>query len=94
MDSISTPEDLELEAYSFMFISYLHWANRTSYFELIEKFLDNSSYESNYDLDLLEKYSLIKDAGQRLQTELILVDVNEKSIGFSDLLDKLIQLFI
>ena len=49
----------ELEKYSAMMISHLHWENRDHCFELIEKLLNNSMHF----LELRKKYQAINDAG-------------------------------
>jgi hypothetical protein len=56
---------------------------------LIEHFLNGPI---NF-LDLRNKHQSINDAGKRLQSELMLLEPNEKSEGFDDLIDELILLF-
>ena len=79
----------ELEAYSAMLTSHLHWENREQYFELIAKLLNGPI---NF-LELREKHQVIIDAGESLEAELILLEPNEKCEGFDDLIDELVSLF-
>ena len=87
----SRPDEnfFELEAYSAMIISHLHWENREHYFELIEKLLNGPI---NF-LELRKKHRAIDDAEERLEADLILLEPNEKSKGFGELIDDLISLF-
>jgi len=64
----------ELEKYSAMMISYLHWENREHYFKLIEKLLDGPIHF----FELRKKDRAINDAGESLQANLILLEPNEK----------------
>ena len=73
---------LKLREYSAMMTNYLHWENRIQYFELIEQFLNGPI---NF-LDLIKKHRSVNEAGQRLQAELILLEPNDKSEGFDDLI--------
>jgi hypothetical protein len=50
----------ELEKYSAMMISHLHWENREHYFELIEKLLNGPMHF----LELRKKYQVINDAAR------------------------------
>ena len=85
-DLESRPDEnfFELEAYSAMVISHLHWENREQYFELIEKLLNGPI---NF-LQLRKKHRAINDAGERL-----VLEPNPKSEGFDDLIDELVSLF-
>jgi len=87
----SRPDEnfFELEAYSTMIISHLHWENREQYFELIEKLLNGPI---NF-LQLRKKHRAINDAAERLEAELILLEPNPKCEGFDDLIDELVSLF-
>ncbi len=44
-------------------------------------------------LELRKKHQAINDAGERLETELILLEPNEKCEGFDNLIDELVSLF-
>jgi hypothetical protein len=79
----------KLREYSAMLINHLHWENRQQYFELIEQLLNGSV---NF-LKLRKKHRSINEAGKSLQVELILLEPNEKSEGFDDLIDELVSLF-
>jgi len=87
----SRPDEnfFELEAYSAMIISHLHWENREHYFELIEKLLNGPI---NF-FELRKKHRAINNAGERLEAELILLEPNQKCEGFDDLIDELVSLF-
>ena len=87
----SRPDEkfFELEAYSAMLISHLHWENREQYFELIAKLLNDQLIF----LELRKKHRAINDAGERLEAELILLEPNPKCEGFVDLIDELVSLF-
>lgn len=80
----SRPDEnfFELEAYSAMIISHLHWENREDYFELIEKLLNGPI---NF-LELRKKHQAINEG-------LHLLEPNEKCEGFDDLIDELVSLF-
>ena len=79
----------ELEEYSAMMISHLHWENREHYFELIEKLLNGPI---NF-LELRKKHRAINDAVESLEAELIILEPNKKYEGFDDLIDELVSLF-
>jgi hypothetical protein len=91
LDSMPIPDEnfFELEKYSAMMISHLHWENREHYFELIEKLLNGPI---NF-LELRKKHRAINDAVESLEAELILLEPNEKCEGFDDLIDELVSLF-
>jgi len=91
LDSMPIPDEnfFELEKYSAMMISHLHWENREHYFELIEKLLNGPI---NF-LELRKKHRAINDAGERLEAELIILEPNPKCEGFDDLIDELVSLF-
>ena len=57
--------------------------------ELIEKLL-NGPIDF---LQLRKKHRAIKDAGEMIEAELILLEPNPKCEGFGDLIDELISLF-
>jgi ATP-dependent exoDNAse (exonuclease V) beta subunit len=79
----------ELQEYSAMMISHLHWENREHYFELIEKLL-------NGPMDFLElrkKHRAINDVVESLEAKLILLEPNKRCAGFDDLIDELVSLF-
>lgn len=44
-------------------------------------------------LELRKKHQAIKDAGERLEADLILLEANDKSEEFDDLIDEIIMLF-
>lgn len=79
----------ELEKYSAMMISHLHWEDREHYIELIEKLLNGTI---NF-LELRKKHRTIKDAVESLEAELIFLEPNEKCEGFDNLIDELVSLF-
>jgi DNA-binding Lrp family transcriptional regulator len=79
----------ELLGYSAMISCHLHWENREDYFELIEKLLNGPLHF----LELREKHRAIGDAVEYLEADLILLEPNEKSEGFDDLIDEVISLF-
>lgn len=79
----------ELEKYSAMMISHLHWENREHYFELIEKLLNGPMHF----LELRKKYQVINEAGESLEAKIILLEPNGKSKGFGLLIGDLIMLF-
>ena len=79
----------ELQAYTVIIRCHLHWENREHYFELIEKLLNGPLHF----LELREKNNAIEDAVDRLEADLILLEPNEKSKGFADLIDEVISLF-
>ena len=79
----------ELEKYSAMMISHLHWENREHYFELIEKLLNGPMHF----LELRKKYQAINEAGESLEANLILLEPDGKSKGFGLLIGDLIMLF-
>ena len=85
----SKKDFLKLRKYSAMMIGHLQWENRNQYFKLIEKLLNGPI---NF-LDLRKKHRSINDAVERLESELILLEPNEKGEGFDDLIDDLISLF-
>ncbi len=89
LDSRPDENFLELEAYSAMIICHLHWENREQYFELIEKLLNGPI---NF-LQLKKKHRAINNAGEMLETGLILLEPNPKCEGFDDLIDELVSLF-
>ena len=91
LDSMPIPDEnfFELEEYSAMMISHLHWENREHYFELIEKLLNGPI---NF-LELRKKHRAINDAVESLEAELIILEPNEKCEGFDDLIDELVSLF-
>lgn len=59
----------ELEKYSAMMISHLHWKNQEHYFELIEKLLNGLIH----CLELRKNYQAINEAGKSLELEIILL---------------------
>lgn len=79
----------ELQTYTAMMICHLHWENRHQYFELIEKLLNGPIKF----LELRKKHRAINNAGERLESEFILLQPNPKCEGFDDLIDDLISLF-
>ena len=88
LDSYSNENFFELQAYSIMLISHLHWENREQYFELIEILLTGP-----FDfLPLIKKYRAINEIGKRLEAEVILLEPNPKSDGFVELIDELVLL--
>nr|YP_010134041.1 hypothetical protein KYU77_pgp066 [Tryblionella apiculata]QWM93530.1 hypothetical protein [Tryblionella apiculata] len=91
LDSIPRPDEkfFKLRKYSAMLICHLHWENREQYFELIEKLLNSPMYF----LELRNKHQAINKAGASLQANLILLEPNERSVGFDDLIDELVSLF-
>jgi len=91
LESMPIPDEnfFELQAYSAMISSHFHWENRGHYFELIEKLLKGPI---NF-LELRKKHQAIEDAVERLESDLILLEPNEKSKGFGRLIGDLIMLF-
>lgn len=91
LDSMAIPDEnfFELEKYSALMISHLHWENREHYFELIEKLLNGPIHF----LELRKKYQAIHDAGESLEANLILLEPDGKSKGFGLLIGDLIMLF-
>jgi len=91
LDSMPIPDEnfFELEKYSAVMISHLHWENREHYFELIEKLLNGPMHF----LELRKKYQAINDAGESLEANLILLEPAPKSKGFGLLIGDLIMLF-
>lgn len=91
MDSrpITDENFFELHEYSAMMIDHLHWENREHYFELIEKLLNGPLHF----LELREKYEAINDAVESLEDNLILLEPDGKSEGFSLLIGDLIMYF-
>ena len=91
LDSMPRPDEnfFELEKYSALMISHLHWENREHYFELIEKLLNGPIHF----LELRKKYQAIHDAGESLEANLILLEPDGKSKGFGLLIGDLIMLF-
>lgn len=91
LDSMAIPDEnfFELEKYSALMISHLHWENREHYFELIEKLLNGPMHF----LELRKKYQAINDAGESLEANLILLEPDGKSKGFGLLIGDLIMLF-
>ena len=91
LDSMPIADEnfFELEKYSAMMISHLHWENREHYFELIEKLLNGPMHF----LELRKKYQAINDAGESLEANLILLEPDAKSKGFGLLIGDLIMLF-
>jgi len=91
LDSMAIPDEnfFELQKYSAMMISHLHWENREHYFELIEKLLNGPMHF----LELRKKYQAINDAEESLEANLILLEPDGKSKGFGLLIGDLIMLF-
>jgi hypothetical protein len=87
----STPDEnfFELQKYSVMIISHLQWENQEEYFELIEKLI-NGPIDF---LDLREKRRAINDAEEGLEVDFILLEPNQKSEGFGNLIEELVSLF-
>ena len=91
LDSMPIADEnfFELQKYSAMMISHLHWENREHYFELIEKLLNGPMHF----LELRKKYQAINEAGESLEANLILLEPDGKSKGFGLLIGDLIMLF-
>ena len=91
LDSMPIADEnfFELEKYSAMMISHLHWENREHYFELIEKLLNGPMHF----LELRKKYQAINEAGESLEANLILLEPDGKSKGFGLLIGDLIMVF-
>ena len=81
LDSMPIADEnfFELQKYSAMMISQLHWENREHYFELIEKLLNGPMHF----LELRKKYQAINEAGEILEVNLILLEPDRKSKRFS-----------
>lgn len=88
---LDQPDEIcsELQTYSVMLISHLHWENREHYFELIEKLIHGPI---NF-LQLRTKHRAINDTREMLEAGLILLEPNPKSEGFANLIDELVSLF-
>ena len=91
LDSLPRPDEnfFELQNYSAMLCSHLHWENREHYFELIEKLLNGPLHF----LELREKYQAINDAQESLEANLILLEPDAKSKKFALLIGDLMMLF-
>ena len=72
-----------------MLLDHLNWENSGHYFTLIEGFL-NGQISS---LPLRDKHRAINNAKKMLSAELILLEPNPKSEGFSTLIDDVISVF-
>jgi hypothetical protein len=79
----------ELQKYSALMSSHLHWENREHYFELIKKLFNGPMHF----LELRKKYQAIHEARESLEANLILLEPDPKSKGFGILIGDLIMLF-
>ena len=69
----------ELYYYNYLLNNHLHWEYRTQYFELIQEMLDG---QINFE-KLKKKVDLIEKAITYLRDNLILLEPNKKSEGFT-----------
>jgi len=69
----------ELYYYNYLINNHLHWEYRTQYFELIQEMLDG---QINFE-KLKKKVDLIEKAINYLVDNLILLEPNKKSEGFT-----------
>ena len=83
----SQENSMELLQYSAFIEGHLDWETKDQYLELVEQFVKEEICISDFLSQFLERCLLNSDAVDFLELNLILLEPNEKSLGFSDFLN-------
>lgn len=90
-NSENLTEDLKLKfiSYSALQFNHLNWEIRDQYIELLDKFINKKIDSFNFRIAFSERYESIDKVTDFLQSNLVFLSPDKKSLNFADLLSEI-----